>query len=182
MNADSDEMNREFLAHMLPSQHSIRNFIFSLHPQAGDLDDIMQNTAVSLWEKFATFDQSREFLPWAMRMAYFEVLRFRKKCSRERLVFCEELLEVMAGETAGPDLAEPVRQALEGCLSRLDPRLRMLVEARYAQGTSITALARSTKQSVHRLYRQLEKVRAQLVTCVKREMADEDHGLKPHTP
>ena len=182
MTADPDEMNREFLARMLPSQHSIRNFIFSIHPHAGDLDDIMQDTAVSLWEKFATFDATREFLPWAMRMAYFEVLRFRKTRSRDRLVFSEELLEVMAGEATEPDLAEPVRQALEGCLSRLEPRLRVLVEARYGQGTSITALAQSTKQSVHRLYRQLEKVRAQLVTCVKRELAGEDHGLKPHTP
>jgi len=170
MSSETDELNREFLARMLPNQRAIRNFIYSIHPQAGDLDDLMQDVAISLWEKFETFDMSREFLPWANRLAYFEVLRLRKKRSRDRLVFSEELVEILAGESPSTDLVEPVRQALDNCLCKLDSKSRAVIEARYAYGTSIADLAASRRESVHHLYRLLEKIRGLLVTCVRRQL------------
>lgn len=173
MTADSSENNREFLSLLLPSQQAIRNFIYSIHPQAGDLDDIMQDTAVSLWEKFRTFDATREFLPWAMRLAYFEVLRFRKKRSRDRLVFSEELVELLAEETPQDDFTTSVKQALDTCLCRLDARARAVVEARYGQGKSIADLAEARREPAHRLYRLLEKVRGLLVACVRDRLSDE---------
>lgn len=169
--------NRDFLALMMPNQRSIRNFIYSIHPEAGDLDDLMQDTAISLWEKFDTFDATREFLPWAMRLAYFEVLRFRKKRSRDRLVFSDQLVDVLAGEASEAPVAEPVRQALDSCLCQLDARARDVIEARYGQGTSITDLAAARNESVHRLYRVLEKVRGLLIACVRRQLSAEGHRL-----
>ncbi|BCU78039.1 sigma-70 family RNA polymerase sigma factor [Luteolibacter sp. LG18] len=171
-----DEQTREFLSLMVPHQPSIRNFVLSIHPQPGDLDDLMQNVAISLWEKFATFDRTREFLPWANSLAYFEVLRFRKKCSRDRLVFSglvlsEDLVAMLAEEASSRSLAEPVRAALETCLCKLDEKSREVVMARYASGNSIADLAASRKESVHRLYRILEKVRSLLVTCVHRQLS-----------
>jgi RNA polymerase sigma-70 factor (ECF subfamily) len=171
------EQNREYLALLLPCQQSLRNFIYSIHPNSGDLDDIMQDTAISLWEKFDTYDRKREFLPWAMRLAYFEVLRFRKKRSRDRLVFSDELVEVLAGEAPEQDIAAPVRVALDTCLCRLDGRARAVIEARYGHGTSIFDLATARNESVHGLYRLLEKVRGMLVACVRDRLADEGHRL-----
>jgi RNA polymerase sigma-70 factor (ECF subfamily) len=177
MTPGNNERSREFLEHLLPNQNAIRSFIYSIHPQAGDLDDIMQNTAISLWEKFETFDSSREFLPWAHRLAYFEVLRHRKKRSRDRLVFSEELVDLLAGEDSPAAQGEPLLQALEGCVSRLDTRVRAVVEARYASGHSIADLAKGSGESVHRMYRQLEKAREMLVSCVRRRLTDDGYRL-----
>ena len=177
MQPDPDHLNREFLARMLPSERAIRSFVFSIHPHAGDLDDIMQDTAFSLWQKFGSFDPTREFLPWAMRLAYFEVLRFRKKRSRDRLVFSDELLEVMAEDTSHAGFSEPLRESFEACLARLDPRSRAVLEARYGSGTSIAELAKSRNESVHSLYRLLEQARVTLVAAVRRQLADECGGL-----
>ena len=177
MKTDSEVLNREFLARMLPSQQAIRRFIFSVHPRAGDVDDIMQDTALSLWDKFETFDTTREFLPWAFRLACFEVLRFRKKCSRERLVFSNELIEILADEVSGEGFGENLKQALDGCLRRLDSRQREVVNARYVAGNSIAELAKTRNESPHRLYRDLEKSRTLLAICVRRKLADEGPAL-----
>ena len=177
MHSDSPVSSRDFLACLLPNQHAIRNFIYSIHPVAGDLDDIMQDIAVSLWEKFDTFDHDRKFLPWAMRLAYFEVLRFRKKRSRELLVFSPELVDVLAAESSDTVISEAAHLALDSCLCRLDPRSRALIEARYGRGTSITQLATTRQESVHRLYRMLERVRSMLVSCVHQKLASEGHHL-----
>lgn len=171
-----DEQTREFLALMVPHQPAIRNFILSIHPQSGDLDDLMQDVALSLWEKFGTFDKTREFLPWANSLAYFEVLRFRKKRSRDRLVFSglvlsDELVALLAEEASAKSLAEPVRVALDACLCKLDARSRDVLLARYARGTSIADLAAARKEPAHRLYRILEKVRSLLITCIHRQLS-----------
>jgi DNA-directed RNA polymerase specialized sigma24 family protein len=74
------------------------------HPHEQDIDDLIQQTSLTLWREFERYGRSREFLPWALRIGYFEVLRLRKQRSRDRLVFSETLLEMMA-EDALPEAA-----------------------------------------------------------------------------
>lgn len=176
MHPASTEPNREFIELLLPNQRAIRNFLYSIHPQAQDLDDIMQDTCLSLWSKFETFDRSREFLPWAMRLAYFEVLRFRKNRSRDRLVFSDEMVAQLAEETVEMPGTNAVLDALTSCLGKLDESARRVLDARYSGGTSIQDLAQVRQESPHRLYRQLEKARAALVACVRSRL---NHPLAP---
>lgn len=179
MPRETSEPNRDFLELLLPNQRSLRNFLYSIHPQAQDLDDLMQETCLSLWNKFGTFDHSREFLPWAMRLAYFEVLRFRKDRSRDRLVFSDEMVEQLAEETIDSPGEDRMREALAHCLGKLDEKARKVLEARYARGTSIQDLAEARHESPHRLYRILEKSRASLVACVQRQLR---HGSDISSP
>jgi RNA polymerase sigma-70 factor (ECF subfamily) len=170
MRQEPSEPNREFIELLLPNQRALRNFIFSIHPQAQDLDDLMQETCLSLWHKFGTFDPTREFLPWANRLAYFEVLRFRKDRSRSRLVFSDQMVEQLAEEAVHPTGEDRLREALGACLGKLDDKARKVLEARYSQGASIQDLAAARNESPHRLYRILEKSRAALVACVRRQL------------
>lgn len=170
MNPVSGEKNRDFIELLLPSQRALRNFLYSVHPQAQDLDDLMQETCLSLWAKFETFDATREFLPWAMRLAYFEVLRFRKDRSRCRLVFSDEMVAQLAEEAIESPAGETTQEALLRCLGQLDDKARRVLEARYARGSSIQDLAQANNESPHRLYRMLEKSRLALAACVQRRL------------
>src|SRR5436189_5016499 len=96
--ATPNDSSSEFLRHILQSQQDLRNHIHYLHPYPQDLDDLMQETSLKLWQEFEDYDPQRPFLPWAMRIAYFQVLRFRKTRSRSRLVFSDELVEMLAEE------------------------------------------------------------------------------------
>jgi len=159
-----------FLSHMLKNQRSIRNYIFSLHPHAQDLDDLVQQTALTLWREFEKFDSSRDFLPWALRISYFEVLRLRKKQGRDRLVFSDDFIEQVATEFADEPAAAPHRQALEFCLSKLDARSREVVLARYSERVTVKGLTTKFHVSSHKLYRMLDIARASLVACVRRQI------------
>ena len=44
-----------------------------------DADDIMQETSMALWQKFADYDADRSFLPWALRFAYFQTKRQQER-------------------------------------------------------------------------------------------------------
>jgi len=156
-------------------QRELKNYLYSLHPHAGDLDDLFQETSLKLWQVFAEYDTARPFLPWALRIAYFQVLRFRKERSRDRLVFSDDLVELLAGETPAAEQGDVVRACLNDCLEKLTPRAREDPLSRYSQNSSITTVARETRQSVHALYRVLEKARSQVVTCLRRQLAAEGY-------
>ena len=166
----SNDPSNQFLSHMLKNQRSIRNYIFSLHPRAQDLDDLMQQTALTLWREFEKFDSTREFLPWALRISYFEVLRLRKKQSRDRLVFSDDFIDLLATEIAEEAAAGPHRQALDVCLAKLDAKSREVLLARYSEDVTVGSLAAKHRVSVHRLYHLLDSARAFLVTCVRRQL------------
>lgn len=169
-----------FIPLIMSSQRDLRNYLFSLHPHAGDLDDLVQETSLKLWQVFDEYDSTRPFLPWALRIAYFQVLRFRKERSRDRLVFSDDLVELLAGETPAAGQADLVRTCLNDCLEKLTPRAREVLLSRYSQKSSIAAVARESRQSVHALYRVLEKARSQVVACLRRQLATE--GFLPAAP
>lgn len=165
-----DDRSSGFLTHILQCQQDLRNYLYHLHPYAQDLDDLMQETSLKLWKEFDDFDANRPFLPWAMRIAYFQVLRFRKTRGRDRLVFSDELFELLADEAPTQSQVGQMRAALDDCLGKLTPRAREALLARYAQDTTIAILASERRQSVHVLYRLLNQARAKVTTCVRRHL------------
>jgi RNA polymerase sigma-70 factor, ECF subfamily len=166
----ADDPSNQFLSHMLKNQRSIRNYIFSLHPRAQDLDDLVQQTALTLWREFGKFDPTREFLPWALRISYFEVLRLRKKQSRDRLVFSDDFIELVAAEFAESSSPSPDRNALDVCLAKMDAASREVLLARYSDDATVSGLAAKHRISVHRLYRMLESARTSLIACIRRQL------------
>src|SRR5262245_66285386 len=119
----------------------------TLLPRRDDAEEVLQRTATVLWEKFGEYDREREFLPWALRVAYFEVLNFRKQIARDRLVFREDVMEMLA-EARQSQVAqlEAQRRALALCLGELSEQDQALLRRRYADSEPVapTADARAT--------------------------------------
>lgn len=145
----------------------VRRYLYTLLPNLSDVDEVMQETAQSLWQKFDQYDPDRPFKPWACRFAYFEALQFRRRASRDRLIFREELLELIAEqrEQEQPFL-EQRRAALEHCLERIAQADRDLLQQRYAAEEKIVALAERWGQPVKKLYNKLDRIRARLALCI----------------
>ena len=76
--ADPD---KEFARLLTNHDRELRRYISLFVSRRDDVEEVLQQTAIMLWEKFAEYDPQREFLPWAIRFAYYEILNFRKHCS-----------------------------------------------------------------------------------------------------
>jgi RNA polymerase sigma-70 factor (ECF subfamily) len=181
MKSESHETDpaSSFIPLIMSCQRDLKNYIFSLHPHAEDLDDLFQETSLKLWNVFSEYDAQRPFLPWALRIAYFQVLKFRKDRSRDRLVFSDELVELLAGEAPLQQQGDVMSTVLNDCLDKLTPRAREVLLSRYSQKTNIAALAETSRQSVHALYRLLEKSRIQVVSCMKQQLESQGYRSLP---
>src|SRR4051812_12369758 len=105
----------ELLVRLL-SQHqeALYRYIFTLLPHAEDARDVLQETSVALYRKFAEYDPSKPFLSWAYRFAYLEVLKQRERNQRGNRYLNLELIKRLAQER---EEHEPI---LEARLQALD--------------------------------------------------------------
>lgn len=167
-----DAEGAEFARLLVRHDRALLRYITTFIPRRDDAEEVLQRAAVTLWEKYGEFDATREFLPWALRIAYFEVLNFRKELARNRLVFREDLLQSLAESyEAEMPILEARRAALGECLKALNPQDLALLRRRYCDSTTIAALSSEQGRTVKSLYRRLDRLRELIARCVERHSA-----------
>jgi RNA polymerase sigma-70 factor (ECF subfamily) len=153
---------------------ALRTFVRSLVPLVADANDVMQEVAVVLWQKFGEYESSEDFRRWAFGVARFKVLSWQRDRRRDRHLFGTDLTELLAteGEIHASRL-ERQREALRLCLEKLPTDQRQLVDAAYAPGGRIDQLARLAGQTATAFYKRLHRIRMALVECTRAVMRKE---------
>jgi RNA polymerase sigma-70 factor (ECF subfamily) len=166
--------NAEFVRIWLQHQREVARYVSAMVPRAEAAEVVVQDVAVALWQKWEEYDPDRPFVPWAIRFAYREILKWRQAQARNRLVFCEEVLDSIhaAYEEEAP-LLEARRRALGGCMEKLSAQERRWVERRYAQHGAMQQEAKEDGVSMNQIYYALEKIRTRLLDCIGQTMRKE---------
>jgi RNA polymerase sigma-70 factor (ECF subfamily) len=164
----------EFVRLWTRHQAEVERYLFMMIPRHADAAEVLQDVSVLLWKKWDRYDPERPFVPWAIRFAYLEVLKWRQRQAREKLVFSDSLLEQLhqRHDEEAP-LMEARRKALDSCLSKLSDQQRKWVHLRYGRHGAVKEEAEKTGVSMHKLYYALEKIRGQLLDCVEHFMRKE---------
>jgi RNA polymerase sigma-70 factor (ECF subfamily) len=104
----------------------------------------------------------------------FEALRLRRDHARDRHVFGDDVIELLANEAAevDEDVWEQEREALRGCLAQMAAHHRELVLAPYAGEGRVTRLAEETGRTINSLYKLLGRLREKLSQCVQSKVAN----------
>ena len=157
-----------FLRLYVEHEEGLRSFVRSLVPTLEDSREVMQEVAAVLWRKFETLESTDDFRRWSFGVARFEAFNFNRARQRERLVFDDELLGLLAQEAEDESANQEMEaRALEQCLQKLPEAQRVLVQAAYAPGVRIDELARASGRSAMSLYKSLHRIRIALVDCTR---------------
>ena len=152
-------------------QPDLHRYILSLLPDRMLADDVLQETNLVLWRKAAEYDPAQLFLPWAFTIAFFQVKAARRDAGRDRHVFDDSLVEILAVEHQADAPSGDLEAALEKCLGELSESNRHLILARYQPGASVQDLAAERKQTPTALSLALLRIRKALETCIERKLA-----------
>ena len=162
----------DVVRHLAACQSGLYAYVCSLLGTSRGAADVLQEANVVLWEKAAEYDPARPFLPWAFRVAHYQVLAYRKRQSRDKLVFDDDLLAAVTDALRRRDeSADRELQALDGCVGKLPARQRDVVEARYRTGEAVDAMARRLGKAPNAMAAELYRLRKQLMDCVRRTLA-----------
>jgi RNA polymerase sigma-70 factor (ECF subfamily) len=160
-----------FASHYAGCHVALLRFVLTLVPDRHQAEDVVQETARVLWQKFAEYDPAKPFWPWARQVAHFEALKFRKKQSTARKRFADDLVETLASERARQeDLLEERCTALRKCLEALPEEDRKLLAERYEGAQAVEELARRRGRSANALYLTMHRIRRRLIECVGRTL------------
>jgi RNA polymerase sigma-70 factor (ECF subfamily) len=153
----------------------LRGYVLSLVPRWSDAEDIVQRCSLILWKKFEQYEPGTNFFAWACQIVRFEVKAFSRQMSRERMVFNDEFLRVVAQETVeNRDELQRRTEALQKCVQRLPQEHRELLRLRYDERRSVGSVAQLVNRPVDRVYKALSRIRLTLHTCIRRRMAAGD--------
>ena len=167
--------NAEFARLLVQHDRAVFRYILTFVYRHADAEEILQRTAMVLWRKFAEYDATREFLPWAMRVAYFEILKFRAEVSRSRLIFREDILESLADtrETQRAILDAQMK-ALQECLGKISAESAALLKRRYCDAQPVSALAAEKGKTAKSFYRRLDRLRDLIADCIERRIGSSE--------
>jgi RNA polymerase sigma-70 factor (ECF subfamily) len=168
------EARKRLMALMTRHQRQIFSYIYVLVPNRNDAEDLLQETSLLICEKFHEFREGTDFVAWACQIAYWRVRYSRQKFARSKVVFDQEIVDVVA-QTAG-DMTEELddrHEALAKCLEKLHSRDRDLLMARYEPGGGVEEAARRSGRTVPTAYKALARLRKLLLDCVSTRLAHE---------
>ena len=157
----------EFIQLFTETQSVLESYVRALVPDSGQVKDVVQETNLAIWRKADDFRSGTNFRAWAVKIAFFEVLRHRRKMGRERLLFDDDIINLLAERNAERiGEAEWRTDALLECLENLSADQRALVRQRYAAGASVQQLAESQGKSEGAVSQALFRIREGLNSCI----------------
>jgi RNA polymerase sigma-70 factor (ECF subfamily) len=175
---DSDEARQSakskvFLRLFLQNERRLYAYILTLLPHRADADDVLQEASLVMWDKFDPAQPPADFAAWGCRIAYFKVLDFCKKQQRSRVLLSQAMVERIAEtgvEQAAALQLDERREALYGCIEKLNSRDRDLLARRFAEGATTQSTAAQVGRSVDAVYKALARIRQALFDCVTRAL------------
>jgi RNA polymerase sigma-70 factor (ECF subfamily) len=162
--------HRGFLKHFLPCTGILRAFLLAGTGNVHDAEDLLQEVSSVLLESFERYDDARPFRAWAIGIAKLEVLKWRQKKARARLVLSEPAVLALAeAAIEAADEADARRSFVADCLARLGASGRECLTLRYWDGLSTQAIATRLGKSVAAIEMALVRSRRALESCVARK-------------
>ena len=159
---------QRFLSLFLRSEREIFRYVAALVPNVADAEDIAQQTAIALWEKFDAYDPAQPFTPWACRFALNKTKQWIERRQRWQTLLQGGLAEELAQrrEELLPDIERRLKH-LEGCLNQLPAEQRSIVEGYYYRRDGIEKIAEKSGRTVAAAYKTLQRIRHALQTCIE---------------
>jgi RNA polymerase sigma-70 factor (ECF subfamily) len=170
----------EFSGALVALQLPLRGYIRSLLPGSNDVDDVLQEVNVLLWERRDQLGGAEELeenlRPFAFRCAYFKALAWRRDAARKGYVgLCDSLVQSVAEASEAFWDVRAVNRlaALQDCVGRLTPEDRNLLMARYKRQDSLAQLAERVGKAKGAVYMAISRLRGALRACIQEKLDQE---------
>jgi len=165
----STEAIKAMTAHWTRAQPTVAAFIHSLVRDPHAAEDLLQQTAERVVERYGQYDPNRPFLPWVMTIAKHCVFdQARRDGRKTKVTLLGEAAEaVVDAFAAEPPLDQSAVASLRKCLERLTPKARQAVGLRYGNDWKPKRIAEHLGMTANAATVMLHRAKAALRTCLE---------------
>jgi len=150
-------------------QARLKTYLLATLGNVTDANDVLQETNLVVWRKREDFEPGTSFWAWTQKIAFFQVMAFRKKLSRNRIILDNDVAHMIA--TEAPEILDEDytrSKRLKSCLSELPEQQRKYVEGHYLEGKSLKKLAQQFQSTATAVSQTLYRARHNLLQCLTR--------------
>ncbi len=164
----------EFLQLLAAHDRALSLYIYGLIPHHADADDILQETKMIMWRCFSQFEIGTNFIAWARKIAFHQILSYRRKKKKAHLPLSDEMLDHVGERIAHITDHEQLRKnALQSCLNNLKNEHRKMMLLRYDDEMEIEDIAAEVHTTPAAVYRALSRLRLSLLDCITNRLKTE---------
>lgn len=166
----------EFVDHIDAIQGDLLGFILSLTGNYDQARDVLQETNLVIFKKLKSFELGTSFRAWAFTIARFQVMAFRKKSSREKLVFSDKTFNDISSdyEDFHKKEIEEKYAILDKCIEKLPEKQQGAIKSKYIQGKSLKAISEAIDSNENSVSQILFRARKNLIDCVDNTVRKND--------
>src|SRR5262245_37095889 len=157
------------------SQSRLFAYLYAHVLNMADAEDLYQQVAMVLWQKFDQFVPGTDFGSWGIRVAELTIKNFLRGRRRSKIFFSDEVMQRIVDRQSqiSQEAAEARTEALKTCLKRLPPRDQQLVDRCYGGDFKIKEIAADEGRSAGAVYTALCRIRQALLACIERKITAE---------
>ncbi len=175
MDEPTNDRTQVFVSLLLEAEPKLYAFVRTQVFHRDDAEDILQETAKVLWEKFDDFVLGTSFTAWGCQIARNKVLQYYKSQHRRKQLLSDEVIALLADKSASLEgQFEDMRQALAQCMELLPPEDREVVHRCYESGVTVRQAADEFGRPYDTIKSVLKRSRHALHACIQRKLAQED--------
>ena len=141
-------------------------YIFTFMGNSSAADDIFQETSMTLWKEFSSFQPGTNFSKWANGIAFNRIRTYRRKNKKYSLGLSDSMLESLSQTEAANTEEEKKWRILQDCRSNLPDHSRELYENFYVKNLKAQEVADSSGRSIFAIRKAIHKLRKKIFDCV----------------
>ena len=139
-----------------------------------DVEEIVQETRVRLWEQFKDYQPDKNFGVWACTIARYLALAYRTRRVREEAQFSDAFSETLIADIAAiPQEPKLMEEQLNQCLDRLSNHSRDCLGKYYSGQATVAQIASDEGQTPSAVYKTLTSARVFLRECIDQKMDEQ---------
>ena len=169
-NSDSTR-HEEFVSLFVRHEAAVFSFVLAMVQNTADTEDVVQRASITMWRCFDQYQSGTNFRNWAFQVAKNAALNHLTKVRRDRHVFSEKLVALLAEQA--DERAEHLdarRRALDFCVEKLPANDQEMVAGCYAESATIRSFAEKSGEAANKIYKRVNGIRLQLQKCIERQM------------
>ena len=161
----------KFFALYTNTQGRLYSYLLMMVHNRDDADELLQETASIMWEKFDQFKEGTNFGAWAIKIAKNKCYEHLRKNKSTKMLLNEKFYENISDFAEKSSEELPVRlQALNYCITKLNASNQKLLKLRYRKDLSIKDISQATGRSCSTLYKNLVNILTLLRICISRTL------------
>ena len=165
--------SREFVTEITACQRRLHAFIRTIVYDPTAIEEVLQETNLTLWQQAERFEPGTSFMAWACRVAWFKVLDHRRAAKRRRWEFRPEVLELIAAEAIDDiEMIDRQEKALAVCVESLPERHRSLLKMHYFGQMPFEQIGSTINRKANAVAQMMFRVRNALRECIERRLAE----------